>query len=341
MAGQLRLTSSVTRKSAGFLIFLIGSVPETAAAQNSAPDASQAPPFRVESGIVQVPVSVTGKRGSQISNLQASDFELLVDGVPRHITLDRFDTGVAPISLVVAIQSAGISAPAIAKIRRIGGMIQPLVIGSRGEAAVLAFDSEVKWLQDFTPDSSAIDNAVTNVKPGESMQACMFDAIMEAANRMKRRDGRKIILLISETRDRGSKAKFDETLEAVEREGIEVFAAHYSAYATTWIAKPEDVPPADPNLIRIFTEVGRLAAVNAVQALTTATGGSDFPFAKERTLENAIQKLGAEMHSQYILSFSERPDDHGPSQPGLHHIEVSIPDRGDLRMRFRRSYWAN
>lgn len=329
------------RKSAVFLLLLIGKVLGTASAQNPAPDASQAPPFRAESGIVQVPVSVTGKRGTQVADLQASDFQLLVDGLPRRITLDRFDTGVAPISLVVAIQSAGISAPAIAKIRRIGGMIQPLVIGSRGEAAVLAFDSEVKWLQDFTPDSDAIDTAVTNVIPGASMQACMFDAVLQAANRMKRHPGRKILLLISETRDRGSKTKFDEALAAVEREGIEVFAAHYSAYATTWIAKPEDVPHEDPNLIRIFTEVGRLGAVNAVQALTTATGGSDFPFAKERTLENAIQKLGAEVHSQYILSFSQRPDDDGSSQPGLHHIEVSIPDRGDLRVRFRQSYRAN
>ena len=336
------------RKSGVFLVFLtvfltcpITYVPGTAAAQNPAPDPLQAPPFRVESGIVQVPVTVTGKHGTEIADLQASDFQLLVDGVRRQITLDRFDTGVAPISLVVAIQSAGISAPAIAKIRRIGGMIQPLVIGSRGEAAVLVFDSEVKWLQHFTADSGAIDNAVTNVKPGGSMQACMFDAIVEAANRLNRREGRKILLLISETRDRGSKAKFDEAAEAVERDGIEVFAAHYSAYTTTWIAKPEDVPPADPNLIRIFTEAGRLATVNAVQALTTATGGSDFPFAKESSLENAIQKLGAEVHSQYILSFSQRSDADEPGKPGFHRIEVSIPDRGDLRIRFRQSYWAN
>lgn len=329
------------RKSAIFLIVLSGNVPGTAGAQNPPPETPQVPPFRVESGIVQVPVSVTGKRGTQVADLQADDFDVLVDGVHRQITLDRFDTGVAPISLVVAIQAAGISAPAIAKIRRIGGMIQPLVIGSRGEAAVLAFDNEVKWLQDFTPDSIAIDDAITNVKPGESMQACMFDAIVESANRMKRRAGRKILLLISETRDRGSKTKFDDALEAVAREGIEVFAAHYSAYTTTWIAKPEDVPPADPNLIRIFTEVGRLATVNAVQALTTATGGSDFPFAKERTLENAIQKFGAEVHSQYILSFPQHADADASGQPGLHRIEVSIRDRADLRVRFRQSYWAN
>jgi VWFA-related protein len=252
---------TMRRRSAVFLLVLIGTVTETAAAQNSAPNPPQAPSFRVESGIVQVPVSVTGKRGAEVTDLQANDFEVLVDGVRRQVTLDRFDTGVAPISLVVAIQSAGISTPAIAKIRRIGGMIQPLLIGSRGGAAVLAFDGEVKWLQNFTGDSGAINNAITNVKPGESMQACMFDAVVEAANRMKGREGRKILLLISETRDRGSKAKFDGALDAVQRDGIEVFAAHYSAYATTWIAKPEDVPPADPNLIRIFTEVGRLATV--------------------------------------------------------------------------------
>ena len=47
------------------------------------------------------------------------------------------------------------------------------------------------------------------------------------------RDAKKALLLISESRDRGSETKFQQAMEAVTREGIEVFAAHYSAYSTT------------------------------------------------------------------------------------------------------------
>src|SRR4051794_35482491 len=93
--------------------------------------------FRVETRVVQVPVTVTDTRGRNVEGLTARDFKVLDDNLPRDITLDTFGAGVAPISLTIAVQSSGISAAALAKIRRIGGLIQPLVIGRRGEAAII------------------------------------------------------------------------------------------------------------------------------------------------------------------------------------------------------------
>ena len=49
----------------------------------------------------------------------------------------------------------------------------------------------------------------------------------DAADAMKERKGRRILLLICGARDRGSRAKLEEAIEAVEREGVEVFAATY------------------------------------------------------------------------------------------------------------------
>src|SRR5580692_12541845 len=103
---------------------------------------AQSPAFRAGTSVVQVPVSVTGTNGKDIENLSARDFSVRDNGVPREITVDVFGPRAAPISLVIAIQSSGISTPALRKIQRIGGMIQPLVIGTRGEAAVVTFSSE-------------------------------------------------------------------------------------------------------------------------------------------------------------------------------------------------------
>jgi VWFA-related protein len=320
-------------------------------AQNPVP----APEFRAETNVVQVPVSVTGKGGRNIQGLTARDFKLLDDGVQREITLDTFDTGVAPISLVVAIQSTGISTPALTKIRRIGGMIEPLVIGSKGAAAIVTFDEEVNWLQDFTADSATIQDAVKNVTPNSGMQARMLDAIVAAADHMRQRKGRKVLLLISESRDRGSKTSFQDAMEVVQRDGIEIFAAHYSAYSTAFASKPEDQPalhdapaprsdgpdgPPTTNILGIFTELARLGKINAVQMLTQATGGSDYPFVKERGLENSIEKLGAEIHSQYILSFPLPADGSGagPGEAKLHRIEVSVPGHPEYRIRSRQGY---
>jgi VWFA-related protein len=298
---------------------------------------AQNAPFRVQTKVVQVPVGVIGKNGKNVDGLVARDFKVLDDSVRREITADAFSALSAPISLVIAIQSSGISSPALLKIRLIGGMIQPLVIGRRGEAAVVTFDGEVKWLQDFTSDDSKIRYAVKSVKTGSRMQARMLDAVAEASDRLKPRPGRKVLLLISESRDRGSKTSLQQAMEAVGREGIEVFAAHYSAYATTFIAKPEDVPPpAGGNILTIFTELVRMGQANIIEALTEVTGGSDYPFVKERGIENSVERFGADVHSQYILSFPQ-----GGTEDKMHSIEVSVLDRTGLHLRYRRAYWSD
>jgi len=263
------------------------------------------------------------------------DFTVLDNGVPQSATMDDFISGLAPISLAIAIQSSGTSKLALAKIRQIGNMIQPLVMGTKGQAAVVTFDKEITWVQDFTRESRKISDAVQSLKAGRPAGARMLDTIAQVAERMERRPGRRVLLLISESRDQGSETKFEQAMETVEREGIEVFAAHYSSYAMSWISKPEDFPQQDELNEMFFAQLARLATTSHVQALALATGGSDFPFVRERGIEDAIEKLGAEVHSQYILSFPQRGN-----AAGRHRIDVTVPKRPDLRIRSRRVYWA-
>jgi VWFA-related protein len=331
------------RRAAIFLIFSLGSL----TAQNR--------PFRVQTKVVQVPVRVTDKNAHNIDGLTAHDFSVLDDGIRQEITVDDFGSGLPPISLAIAIQTSGISTPALARVRRIGNMIQPLVTGEHGEAAVIAFGSKIAWLQDFTPHEDKVSAAVKNLKPEPGVDAArMLDAIAEVVDRMKGRKGRKILLLISESGDRGSNTEFPKILEAVEREGIEVFGAHYSAYTTAFTSKPKDLPdltappttaidPAEEydgspgvNILGILFELARLGKTNAIHALTKATGGSDYPWAKESGIENAIQQLGVEVHSQYLLSFRQ-PE----NATGMHRMDVSVPDRSGLRIRSRGFYWAD
>ena len=213
-------------------------------------------------------------------------------------------------------------------------MIQPLIAGLRGEVAIVTFDRDIKWLQDFTGSDDRIRATIKSLKAGSIGGARMFDAIEEAVGRLRDRTGRKMLLLISQSNDSGSRIKFEQAVEMVDREGIEVFAARYSSYAMSWIAKSEDFPDKPVLDEMFFTELARIGAPNHVKALAQSTGGADYGFARQRGIENALEKMGIEVHVQYILSFPQRE-----TAPGMHRIEVSTPGRPDLQIRSRRAYW--
>ncbi|MCX6625553.1 MAG: hypothetical protein NTY38_31730 [Acidobacteria bacterium] len=130
---------------------------------------------------------------------------------------------------------------------KIGPMVQPLITGESGYAAVVAFSERVDWLQECTRDSEAITRALHRVKPSEEPKTGrMLDAAMEAIERLRKRTtDRRVLLLISESRDRGSGTDLNTVALAAESAGVTVYAATYSAMKTAFtttasaIGKPQ------------------------------------------------------------------------------------------------------
>jgi len=302
--------------------------------------AAQDPRFGVQSRLVVVPVTVTDSAGRLVDSLDASDFLLLDDGRPRRVTVDMMDTGVAPVALSIAVQAAGISAPALDKIRKIHPMIQPLLTGERGCASVVSFSSEVQWLADCTNDPETLARAFGNLRPGAAKQARMLDAVHEAIGRLKGQPhSRRILVLMSESRDRGSDAPLDSVLLEAQAAGVTVYAITYSAFWTAFTSKPSGAAPAPAgaavDIIGGLGEFARLGSPNTAQLLAAATGGATLPFTRQRGLEVAIERLSTELHTQYVLSFT--PDG---ASPGHHRLECRITRPGAYKVRARPGYWV-
>jgi len=323
--------------------------------------------FGVRSRLVLVPATVTDARGRPVYGLGPEDFAIFDNSRERKVSVDTLDTGVAPIALVIAVQSSGISAPVLEKVRKIGAMIQPLITGERGCAALVTFAQSVDWLQECTNDPNALQRAFRGIEAGEYKKAVMLDAVNEAIQRLRaRQNTRRVILLISESRDRGSKAALEAVSVAAESADITLYAATYSLAKAAFASKvrvgeppppphaqtPSEVmktpngevptkynPPILPTEQRAsissgLAELLRLHRENDTQALAAVTGGTAFPFTRQKALEEAIGKLGAELHSQYILSFA--PED---AESGYHQLEVRVLRSGDYRVRARPGYW--
>jgi VWFA-related protein len=301
---------------------------------------AQDPIFRTTVPTVLVPATVTDKKNHYINGLSAADFTVLDNGAPQTIRLDTADTTTVPIAIVFAVQADDVAATAILKIRKIGSAIQPFITGERGRAAVLTYGSKTTLVQDFTSDAEEISRAFAVIEPENERGAAMLDAVSESVATLSRRapNERHIVVVVGESRDRGSKSKIEDVVKLVQRQSVTVFPVVYSAYVTPFTTKGSDMPPPSDQggLLDVFTELGRKGKVNAAAVLAGDSGGRKLSFATLRSLERAIGQVGEELHSQYLLSYTAPR-----GQPGLHRIEVKLRDRPDAVIRARPAYWSD
>jgi VWFA-related protein len=329
--------------------------------------AAQDARFDVRSRLVLAPVAVTDVSGRPVAGLEASDFTVLDNGRPQKIVVDSIDTGVPRIALVIAVQSSGISEAALQKARKLGSMIQPVVTGERGCAGVVMFDERVNWLQRCTGDVGALRAAFLALRPTGFKTARMLDAVSSAIEYLRQeQNARRVVLLISESRDRGSESTIEQVMADAQAADVAIYAATFSAFTTSLASKvpvhvsaskpPHQTPAQEglhtangepPNkynpkmpppehridLKSGIEELTRKFGANTTDILTGGTGGTLFPFTKAKALEEAIVKLGDELHSQYVVSFA--PD---PPEEGYHALEFKVTRKGAFQVRGRAGY---
>ncbi len=322
--------------------------------------------FVVQTRLVFVPTIVQNEQGRPVDGLTEANFRILDNGIQQPFSLDTFGTGVARVALIVAVQTSGISASALVKVRQIGAMIQPVITGERGCAGLISFSDSVVVRQACTKDPDALSKAFAALASRDPKEGHVLDGAAEAIRLLEAQpNARRVLLLISETRDRGSEATLPDVIRQAQAAGVTVYSATYSAFRTGFFAKPEEVrqprqtrplpipsgkPNWDPvgesipanssaqsgNILAGIGELARLSKEKTTEKLALATGGAEYPFTRLPGLEKAIQNLGEEVHSQYVISFI-------PKEPklGYHALTVQVQPGTNLRIRTRPGYWVN
>ena len=301
---------------------------------------AQQEPIRVDVPVVFLPVTVMDVEGRYIDGLEASDFELTDNGKAVLFEMTTSDSVTAPLALVVAVQANENALAALEKIQKTGSVVPALISGARGSVLVIGFGEEVTTVQGWTRDSGEVSRAFRALRPQWDPKARMLDAVTEGIKLLSERapEERRVLLVISETKDRGSKAALNDVAVLAQRAGVSIHAVTFSAYATAFTKKGGTQP--DPrhsggNILGIFTEIGRLGKENTIEALTVASGGRSRGFTTLHGLEEELGHVGEEIHSQYLLNFT-------PVSPkkGFHSISVRVKSRKDAIVRTRPGYWA-
>lgn len=303
--------------------------------------AQENPRFTSRTNLVPVPTLVRDAEGNAVYGLRAEDFIIEDDTVPQTVHLDETAEDEA-LSLVIAVQCGRRASREFGRINSLASMLDPILSDQKNEAALLLFDSKLDLARDFTSNTDEIEPALRNLQSGDSGAAILDAAAYSARLLARRADGQKLVLLlISETRDHGSRfTELDDVVRLIGENNILVFAVPFSPYVSQQldVARGANKDEWRPNI-----DIGeKLAAArqamrkNAPKALTSMTGGEYELFATHNAFETDLTTFSNHLHSRYQLSF----EPNNP-RPGLHQIRVKLRDPGkNWTVLFRSSYWA-
>jgi VWFA-related protein len=328
--------------------------------------------IKLRSILVNTPVTVRDRSGEMVHTLEAKDFRITDNGVEQKIT--HFDLGGDPISLLVVVETSSRIEPLMPQIRKTGILLTQAVTGPTGETAIVGFNDSVDKLLDFTTNADAVERTMSRFREGTS-GAKLYDAMSLGVEMLSGRPEvsatdlghRRVMLVMAEAHDEGSEAKLGEVLRQAQRANVTIYAAGLSSTRALLEKKAEYKRPPNPAPDGTFglppqpgtvetptTENERYGNVDllalavwavehvkdkitshALELAATATGGAHLATWKDRSIENALDEIGGELHAQYTLSYTPS----GTEADGYHEISVAV-DRKDLTVRARPGYYV-
>lgn len=116
-----------------------------------------------------------------------------------------------------------------------------------------------------------------------------------------------MLVIIGESKDRGSAMKIQDLLSEIQRSGVTIYNLAYSAYLTPFTTKASEYSPPEGGggwILDSVAEAVHATKQDTCKVLTGATGGRQFKFETKSKLENDLIRLGSEIHSRYIVSFA-------------------------------------
>jgi VWFA-related protein len=300
---------------------------------------AQEPTLRSRSNLVLVPTLVKDRQGAIVYGLPPSDFIVEDDGVEVPSRLDETPEG-QPISLVVAIQKGRRASFEFARMQGLRAMISPLFAAGSAHVAVVEFDSRVETTRNFTGDESLFDADLANLQPGDD-GAAILDAVAYSIDLLRNEpdDRQRVLLLISETHDHGSRVKIEDAVAAVGQANVLMYALAFSPGVSNILDTGRGINQSEMhqgvNFLDLAYRAGQAMRKNVPSTVTAMTGGEYELFTTRKKFDARMNDFTNHLHSRYLLSFA--PSD---PHPGLHQVRVRLKDPSQGTALARSSYWA-
>ncbi|MGA1993783.1 MAG: VWA domain-containing protein [Bryobacteraceae bacterium] len=275
------------------------------------------PVFQVDVHLVRVLATVKDGSGQLIGSLSKDDFQILDNGVPQQLAVFEHRTE-QPLSITVMIDtSASTGIDLKYEVDSVNRFFRALFHeGNPDDAAgLLAFNWETIQLADFTHNLDRLDRALRGIRSEGGTS--LYDSIYLAAGRLEGREGRHVIIAVTDGGDTTSYKTYHDALRAAQMSDTVVY--------------PVLVVP-------ITNDAGRnTGGENALTTLAQSTGGRVFAPALGDALDAAFLEIIRDLRTQYLLAYY--PKNVPLTKDPFHRIEIRLK-RPDLRVSARSGYYG-
>jgi VWFA-related protein len=352
-------------------------------AQNTA--TTPATTIAVDVKVVTLPVTVRDKHGKIVRDLTKDDFTLQEDGRPQTIKYFSQDANL-PLTLGLLVDTSRSQTNVLEAERNASrSFLDEMVVQEKDKAFLIHFDREVELLQDLTSSRDKLEAALVLLKepsdrehsndpndPSNSPSSShrgggtqLYDAVFLASNElMKKQQGRKAIVILSDGVDHGSKTYLDGAIEAAQRADTVVYSIYF---ADTHHDEGQRQPSGmgrggggwpgggggwpggggggypggggrgGPSGGQRPQETPHGDGKKILQRISKETGGRFFEVSKKESVGEIYDSIVEELRTQYSMGYT--PDKDSTSSD-YHHIQLTVKKK-DLTVQTRDGYYPD
>ena len=346
----------------------------------------------VDVKVVTLPVTVRDKHGKIVRDLTKDDFTLQEDGRPQTIRYFSEEANL-PLTLGLLVDTSRSQTNVLDAERNASrGFLDQMLVQEKDKAFLIHFDREVELLQDLTSSREKLQAALELLKTpsdrdrsndpndsGDSRSGSgshhgggtqLYDAVFLASNElMKKHQGRKALVILSDGVDRGSKTSLESAIESAQRADTVVYSIYFAdshredrnegqrrgggmgrgggggwpGGGGGWPGGGGGWPGGGgggrggPGGGQRHPEEPRTDGKKILERISRETGGRFFEVSKKESVGEIYTSIVEELRTQYSMGYTPDKDS---AASGYHHVTLAVK-RKDLTVQTREGYYAD
>jgi Ca-activated chloride channel family protein len=297
------------------------SVPKPPWAKPTAPNAAPAADdttIKVDVKLVNVFVTVTDEHGSPIANLNKDNFQLFEDGHLQKISVFDKESEL-PLSIVLDIDTSLSTRKDLPLELNSAKRFAHAILRPVDGLSVYEFSEVVDEVVPFTSDLKVIDRGIQALRLGAA--TALYDAIYVGSEALESRQGRKVMVVITDGGDTVSKVDYREAVRAAQQAEAIVYSII---------------------VVPIEASAGRdTGGEHALIQLSEDTGGKYHYATSIPELDRAFRSISDELRTQYLLAYYP---ERRLADSDFRRIEVKLAgltETSEYKSRHRTGYYTS